>query len=233
MLYSAERKGNSMCAIFGSSDVNTFKYLYKENLCRGDNAFGLLAICGKTMPFIKKYPRIANFDNDIKDIHPLITYFAGHTQAPTSSAQTFSEVTSHPFIQYPWIVAHNGIITNFEELKKLVPDDSYNIVDSSIIPALLKAYSPKFVSKIKLLELVLEMLKGTYSVWIYNQCTHDLFIARCGSTLYADLSKGIFSSIMQPQFDMISLEDGGLYTKTANKLEQVGTFKQNSPFFIL
>jgi glucosamine 6-phosphate synthetase-like amidotransferase/phosphosugar isomerase protein len=223
-----------MCAVFGAFDLACFKKLYKDNRSRGDAAFGLLTLRGKTLPFIKKYKGIANFDKDVRSFLPDITYFVGHTQAPTSSAQTFDEQTTHPFIEYPWIVAHNGILTNFEELKKLVPEGSYNVVDSSIIPALLKKYSPKFASKIKLLELVLGMLKGTYSIWAYNQQTHNLYIARCGSTLYADLEKGIFSSVMQLEpLDMIALQDGGLYQKIDNRIEQVGTFSQNSPFFVL
>jgi glucosamine 6-phosphate synthetase-like amidotransferase/phosphosugar isomerase protein len=222
-----------MCAIFSAPTLIEFKNLYKENRCRGDAAFGLLALRGRTLPFIKKYKGIAKFDKDIKEFKSDITYFVGHTQAPTSNAQAFNEDTTHPFIDYPWIVAHNGILTNFDDLKRHVPGGSYNVVDSSIIPALLKKYSPRFVSKDKLVEFVMGMLKGTYSVWIYNQCTHDLFIARCGSTLYADLNKGVFSSICLLSYDMIALEDGGLYKKVNDKIEQIGTFNQNSPFFVL
>ncbi len=66
--------------------------------------------------------------------------YLGHNQAPTSSAREWNEHTSHPFISGDWIVAHNGIITNYNELiDEYIPCHN-NPVDSSIIPTLLDEF---------------------------------------------------------------------------------------------
>ena len=66
--------------------------------------------------------------------------YLGHNQAPTETGRGWKEETSHPFWVGDWIVAHNGVLTNFNELiDEYVPMHD-NPVDSSIIPALLDEF---------------------------------------------------------------------------------------------
>ena len=230
-----------MCAIFSANNLQDFVELYKKNLERGDFAFGGLFFEDEGFCIVKK-PGIMNFDDYTiesktvtgeSNIHDLntFTYFVGHTQAPTSSKQVFDLATSHPFVYRPWIVAHNGVLTNFEALNQEVVKGEYNEVDSSIIPALLVKYSLQIPNDRDVILHVLKMLKGTYSLWIFNTLTKELYFARCGSTLYADLVNNIISSV-KANPTMTDIPDGSLFLKTTEGLTQVGMFESNSPFFI-
>ncbi len=190
-----------MCAIFACDSYKGFLDLYNRNIDRGDFAFGGLYLDREHFCIYKKEGRVNLLNTTIRDVFgdqrdiKDFQYFIGHTQAPTSSKQTFDVETTHPFTIYPWIVAHNGILTNFTELQKKLSVHDYNEVDSSVIPALLYYHSDKFSSEVDLILHVLKMLKGTYSLWIFNAITRNLYFSRCGSTLFADLLSNTVSSV--------------------------------------
>ena len=75
----------------------------------------------------------------------------------------------------------------------------------------------------------LSLLEGTFGVWIYNQKNAHIYIARSGSTVYADFLNNEFSSLKEQNF--VPLEEGLLYFLTPEGITSVGKFKTNSPFF--
>jgi len=75
----------------------------------------------------------------------------------------------------------------------------------------------------------LSLLKGTFGLWIYNQKTGNIFLARSGSTVFADFLSNDFSSLKESGF--VPLDEGTLYLLTKEGLTSVGVFKTNSPFF--
>jgi glucosamine 6-phosphate synthetase-like amidotransferase/phosphosugar isomerase protein len=158
--------------------------------------------------------------------------FLGHTQAPTSSQRKFDIDTSHPFRCGNWFVAHNGVISNHEILKKKIknPKD-FNKVDSSVIPALLHEHSKKNKKEVKVIGDVLSQLEGTFGLWIHHALSNTTYLARSGSTLYADILTNDFSSL--PYKKYIPLKEGIIYQMTNEGLTTVGGFEPNSPFFVL
>jgi len=129
-----------------------------------------------------------------------------------------------------WLIAHNGVLTNHKELKQLIANKkSFNVVDSSVIPALLDMHFKKYNDEILAIIKTLSMLKGTFGLWIYNQKTANIYIARSGSTLYADFLNNEFSSL--PDNDFVTVEEGLLYLLTKEGITSVGGFHINSPFF--
>jgi glucosamine 6-phosphate synthetase-like amidotransferase/phosphosugar isomerase protein len=221
-----------MCAIFSAKSFDEFNRLYKQNQQRGNAATSwIYQYLGQTI--VKKVPGIIDFETAIpKEVRDKVEVFVGHVQAPTSTAQSFNEDTSHPFICKPWIVAHNGVLTNFDDLKKGISKENYNEVDSSIIPALLSNYSTcnNYEDTADHIIRTLGRLRGTHSTWLYHYWSNSLYIARCGSTLYGNLNTGSFSST--PAEGMEELKDGNVYL-VRNGLKVVGTFDAQSPFFIL
>jgi glucosamine 6-phosphate synthetase-like amidotransferase/phosphosugar isomerase protein len=158
--------------------------------------------------------------------------YLGHTQAPTSSKRDFDTETSHPFKCGYWFVAHNGVLTNYEQLTKKIKDrKKYNEVDSSIIPALLDLYSQKSENEVDIISKTLSLLEGTFGVWIYSVASGNAYIARSGSTIYANLLTNDFSSL--PEKGFVELEQGIIYLMTDEGLTTVGSFTPNSPFFII
>jgi len=227
-----------MCGIFTASDFNKYMKLYNKNKERGNFAYGALFLSrtydadikAKGTVELSKNMIITNIDIQMKPSD--FYYFMGHTQAPTSSQREFNELTSHPFACGSWVVAHNGVLTNDTKLKtKIRNKESFNEVDSSVIPALLEQYSEEIVNEVDIICKVLSKLEGTFGLWIYNKESHNVYVARSGSTLYANILDNTVSSL--PDDGLTSLEEGVLYLVTPEGLTSVGGFTNNSPFFIL
>jgi glucosamine 6-phosphate synthetase-like amidotransferase/phosphosugar isomerase protein len=105
------------------------------------------------------------------------------------------------------------------------------VVDSSIIAPLLDMHLKKHGDEILAIIKTLSLLKGTFGLWIYNQKSGHVYIARSGSTLYADFLNNEFSSLPNPDNEFVEVEEGLLYLLTKEGITSVGKFTTNSPFF--
>lgn len=225
-----------MCGIYCSIDISTFEVLDEVNQKRGNFATGALIIHNdiKTFNTIQREGKIDW--NEVKlPIGKNITYL-GHNQAPTGSARKWRASTSHPFQYGDWIVAHNGVLTNFKELKEDYIPDHHNPVDSSVIPALLneleyKKFGPCENEEDEVCNLlfVLERLKGTYALWIYNSRSGNIYIARQGSTLFY---KGTSVSSIKGKYYK-EVAEGILYKYNDKGLKPIEGFITESPFLTL
>ena len=127
-------------------------------------------------------------------------------------------------------MTHNGVLTNHEELRKqLKKYRSVNEVDSSVIPALIYSFCNKSTKEVQCICNALSLLKGTFGLWIYNSSSGNVYLARSGSTVYADYITNDFSSTPFDKFK--PLDEGTLFLQTVEGLTSVGEFKPNSPFF--
>jgi glucosamine 6-phosphate synthetase-like amidotransferase/phosphosugar isomerase protein len=223
-----------MCGIYGSTCYNRFKTLYTLNTSRGNfanghvfvnDSQGIRTLHISKSPGIKKYPDTADSDNKMH---------LGHTQSPTGSVRDYHPSTTHPFESRNWIVGHNGVINNFEKLKQQhVPHSKCN-VDTSIIPGLLEMYIASRHTEQEIADIVkkvLNMISGTYGLFIFNKKYNLLYVARSGSTLFYDPNDGSFSST---QYDnMIDLPEHTLFKVNGNIYERVASLNNNSSFLIL
>jgi glucosamine 6-phosphate synthetase-like amidotransferase/phosphosugar isomerase protein len=215
-----------MCGIYGSLTRKDYIKLQDVNKSRGDFCSSTLMINNKQfevhkVPFATKnytLPRKTKYD-----------VFLGHTQAPTSSKRIFTPVTSHPFNFENWFVAHNGVLTNFKDLKEQFCPEWENPVDSSIIPFLLHVTQQHMRDPVKSIVSTLELLEGNYGLWMWNAETKTVYIAKCGVTLYGKMLDNMFSTV--PMSDMEPLEDGTLYQMTPEGITSIGQFDCESPFF--
>jgi len=64
---------------------------------------------------------------------------------------------------------------------------------------------------------------------MYNQKSSSTYLARSGSTVYADFLNNAFSSIKHE--DYVALEEGLIYLLTTEGITSVGKFQTNSPFY--
>lgn len=226
-----------MCGIFGSDNYKTYVKLYAKNRARGDFAYGSIMIDNDIHATIKSpgafkltnklYLSLRN--NKRKEFSDFKNYL-GHSQAPTSSARKYSHATSHPFSSGKWHVAHNGVLSNEPELRLLLKKNkNINEVDSSLIPALIDHFCKQEKEDTKSICNALSMLKGNFGLWILNSKSNQVYLARSGSTIFADFLTNSFSSVRFENYKPI--EEGVLYLQTVEGLTSVGTFKTNSPFF--
>lgn len=217
-----------MCGIYGSNDKEKFYTLQKLNRSRGDFSQGCMYIKPDKGFEVHKIPKkIAAEYTPPK--RKKFDYYLGHSQAPTSGKRVFDPNTTHPFIVENWIVAHNGVLTNFKDLVNGFERPFENPVDSSIIPYIFYKIQDSFDSEIEVITTGLEYLKGTFGLWIHNAETGNTFLAKCGVTLFADVYDNTFSSVSYKFLE--SLDEGVLYQLTKEGITQVGAFDCDSPFF--
>jgi glucosamine 6-phosphate synthetase-like amidotransferase/phosphosugar isomerase protein len=226
-----------MCGIYCSDDSNTFEVLEEVNQSRGNFATGLLYTTDNNDKVNHRIIRKeGTFNMEDMGIPQDCKLFLGHNQAPTSSQRDFQDTTSHPFEVGDWVVAHNGVLTNFKGLQQECRVVPKNPVDSYIIPYLLSENdyitgpSENVVEgEINNISKVLQRLEGTYAVWMYNTWSNNLYIARQGSTLFY---KGTHvSSIKGKGYKEVA--EGTIYKYAPTGYELISTFKHSSPFLTL
>lgn len=235
-----------MCGIFGSTNFKNYEKMYVANRERGSFSYGSLYTTKSKEIYVRKDPGVVEltgdyaFSSDYKN-------FLGHTQAPTSSARKFSPTTSHPFEDFYYIVAHNGVLENDQQIIDDYLPGHANPVDSSVIPALISVvfdFSEDFLdddvqdeynertAEIVALETAFGKLKGTFACWVYSKLTGCTFICRSGSTLFGNIDTGEFSSIKIPGIAEQELAEGVIYCCTTEGIATCGKFEKQSPFFL-
>lgn len=240
------RRSSNMCGIFGSKEYSLYERLYIKNKQRGSFAGGSLYVGHNESQYIKKWE--GSLENqELTGEYAFVTpyhTFLGHTQAPTGSVRDYNPKTTHPFEHGRWVVAHNGVLENYREIREEYLTDSlgeykgstYSTadldVDSACIPALLDTIYNKVADDVFTISEVMSTLKGTFACWLHNKQTSQTYIVRSGSTLFGDIENNCFSSIHVPELTEQSLDEGVIYCMTPEGLTQVGTFHQSSPFFL-
>ena len=123
-----------MCGIFGSNDIKTFRELYTKNSERGNFVRSVTMLFPGGMKndvrVTTKYEQ--NFDKHIEE-NPFCIYYLGHVQSPTSNVRKFNIETSHPFNLNNKYIAHNGVLSNHEQLVQEYNLDIECEVDSGVI----------------------------------------------------------------------------------------------------
>lgn len=207
-----------MCGIVVAKDLDTFRALCRLNESRGDYSFGSLYLNDQGYLLQRKagtlgaarYLNSAEFD-----------IYLGHNRAPTSNVTCFDPNNAHPFVYGDWIVAHNGIIRNFQDLQEL--HGTKFEVDSNIIPFLL-AQDNNIMG-------AFAQLVGTFGCWIYNTRTQAVYIYRSTNSLFYSQERNAVSSF---QFrDSIMMKDNTLFLYTKDGVKELGTLESTeSPFYI-
>lgn len=228
-----------MCGIFGATEKEKFLTLYELNKQRGlfSTSISLAIDGGSGDVDIHKWNGSASMgevEGYIKKVEKKekIAFYLGHTQAPTSTKRKFDKETTHPFYLNNWVISHNGVLTNFKDLKDQIRPTWKNPVDSSVIPPILSSIEQQIKgpdNQIYVVTTTLGLLEGTYGLWIYNTDTRILYLARCGSTIFADIVNNSFSSVKFKGSEL--LEEGVLYQVTREGITSIGLFDFNSPFF--
>ena len=225
-----------MCGIYCSDNLSMFEVLEEANRKRGNFSTGLMWLfpLGK-YDVLKRRGTVTDLENLLPKSENDRFIYLGHNQAPTSSEREWRDETSHPFKYGDWVVAHNGIITNFKDLVKNNIPKHTNKVDSSIIPALLAENeyivgpSENIQEEVANIASVLELLEGTFALWLVNTRTYNVYFARQGSTLFY---KGTnISSIKGEKFKEVT--EGIIYRLSDKTLVPEEGFNSKSPFLTL
>lgn len=219
-----------MCGIVGYIGKNNAKQILIDGLkrleYRGYDSSGLVII-NENVFKAKAVGKIIELENKIKDQNIEGKMGIAHTRWATHGKPT--ELNAHPHTdchQNIW-VAHNGIIENYQELKKYLEKKGHKFIsetDSEVIPHLIEdVYNGNLISSVI---SALKLVKGTYGLAIINKNEPDKIVAaRCGSPLVIGLgdNENIIASdvsaILRHTKQVIYLDDGEIAEVKSDSLE--------------
>jgi len=180
-----------MCGIIGyKGDKNATEIVVnglKKLEYRGYDSWGI-ALKTDKIELIKKVGKIGRFSDQskLKKSHVAI----GHTRWATHGGVT--EENSHPHISCDGkiVVAHNGIIENFQEIKKELEQNHKFLseTDTEVIPHLIEEnINLGFEEAVK---KAVSKIKGRYAILVMNSDSEKLIAVRRGSPLIVGVKNG-------------------------------------------
>jgi glucosamine--fructose-6-phosphate aminotransferase (isomerizing) len=178
-----------MCGIVGANSTRNVTKILIEGLkkleYRGYDSAGLavfdnqIKICkevGKVVELEKSVNKLTDFKGNIGIAH---TRWATHGKP--------SQANSHPHTSNKFCIVHNGVIENFEELKKSLINDGYTFAsstDTEVVVHLLDRDWNDDKSIINNAKDITKFLKGAYALAIISEKFPDKIVAiRSGSPL--------------------------------------------------
>lgn len=191
-----------MCGIIGYKGNRNATEIVVEGLkrleYRGYDSWGV-AIKGKKIDLIKKVGKIGEFHNTSTLKKSKIAI--GHTRWSTHGRVTEDNAHPHMSCDKKIAVVHNGIIENFQELKKeLQKNHKFSSeTDTEVIPHLIEENMDSgFEEAVK---KTIKRLEGNYAIVVINKDEEKIIAARKGSPLILGLGKNeIFIASDTPAF---------------------------------
>ena len=187
-----------MCGIFGIitilKDMNIYKIIINGLIQlqnRGYDSSGISILNDNNFE-IYKYAST----NELSSINKLlnlnlsfnnISLGIGHNRWATHGAK--NDINAHPHISNDkkFIIVHNGIIENYQELKSFLINNGYifySQTDTEIIVNLISYYFNNLNNTFHAIKKTIEKLEGTYGIIILNNSEPDnIYAVRNGSPL--------------------------------------------------
>lgn len=183
-----------MCGIIGyNGNKEAIKIVIqglKSLEYRGYDSSGIAYLLNNKIKVIKEKGRISELEKKLtNDISNLCI---GHTRWATHGSP--SKINAHPHQVGDVTIVHNGIIENYQELKDKLIEVGYNFkseTDTEVACAMIDYIYHNKIDKIKTLEEIQNILKGSYAFLIIFNNDDKIYALRHGSPLIiADSDKG-------------------------------------------
>jgi len=211
-----------MCGIVGYiGDKNCVPILInglKRLEYRGYDSAGIGIINNGHSDVIKKPGKVSVLEKEIEKLNLYSKLGIAHTRWATHGIP--NEVNAHPHFNEDKsiFVIHNGIIENYQTLRKGLQKYGYKFVtntDSEVIPHLIDSFIKRDYNLFSAVRASLRELEGTYGLAIvYSKEPDKLIVARKGSPLVLGIGNGEnfvasdVSAIIAHTKQVVYLEDG-------------------------
>jgi glucosamine--fructose-6-phosphate aminotransferase (isomerizing) len=179
-----------MCGIVGYIGNKEKKEILLDGLkeleYRGYDSAGIAVIEGDNLNSFKAVGKLKNLAEKTKDfIANDFGVAIGHTRWATHGKPT--ELNAHPHLgEYSYVV-HNGIIENYQELKKELINSGVNFLsqtDTEVIVHLFEKFFNETNDAFEAFKKTINKLEGAYAILLISKANKDsVFFAKNGSPL--------------------------------------------------
>ncbi len=179
-----------MCGIVGYIGKKESKNILLDGLkeleYRGYDSAGIAILENDNFSSFKALGKLKNLDAKMESFQTSsFSVGIGHTRWATHGKPT--ELNAHPHLGQSSYVVHNGIIENYQELKKELLDEGVIFLsqtDTEVIVHLFEKYLPHSKSAFEAFELTLKRLEGAYAILLVHKGENDtILFAKNGSPM--------------------------------------------------
>ena len=220
-----------MCGIVGYVGKNEAQGFLLSGLkrleYRGYDSAGIVTLADDgEATLIRAKGKIKNLEEKLAKARRQDNIGIGHTRWATHGEP--SEANAHPHKAGSIYVVHNGIIENYKELKKNLPQHEFvSDTDSEVLAALIESFYKD--GKYPLINAVVQALKlvqGTYGIAVVSEKDpEEIIVARSGSPLVIGIGHdetliaSDASALVGHTKRAIYLNDGEVARLTRNSIE--------------
>ena len=179
-----------MCGIVGYLGEKEKKEILLDGLqeleYRGYDSAGIAVIKDEKLDSFKAVGKLKNLREKTKDFSSEgFGISIGHTRWATHGKPT--ELNAHPHLGKYSYVVHNGIIENYQELKKELQEEGYTFLsqtDTETIVHLFERYNQSSTSPFEAFRKTIEHLEGAFAILLISEAAPDtIFFAKNGSPM--------------------------------------------------
>lgn len=206
---------------------------------RGYDSAGIMLYDGESMKVSKTKGKVSDLEERAKEISTNGNIGIGHTRWATHGVP--NDVNSHPHLSNSGDLAiiHNGIIENYEPLKKELIKRGYvfkSDTDTEVLVNLIEDVQKKDNLKLgKAVQIALNQVVGAYAIAVFDAKKPDeIVVARLGSPLAIGIGEDEFfiasdaSPFIEYTSNAIYLEDEEMAIVRKNKSIKVRKIKDDS-----
>jgi glucosamine--fructose-6-phosphate aminotransferase (isomerizing) len=206
---------------------------------RGYDSAGVMVFDGTDVKLSKTKGKVSDLEEKSKEIKTGGTIGIGHTRWATHGVP--NDVNSHPHVSNSGniVIIHNGIIENYEPLKKELIKRGYvfhSDTDTEVLVNLIEEVQKKENLKLgKAVQVALNQVVGAYAICVFDKNKPDEIVAaRLGSPLAIGVGKDEFfvasdaSPFIEYTSNAIYLEDEEMAIVRLNKPLKIRKIKDDS-----
>ncbi len=213
-----------MCGIVGYLGTQNAKNVLLDGLkeleYRGYDSAGIAIMQAQSFNHFKAVGKLKNLVEKTRDFTPEgFAVGIGHTRWATHGKPT--EINAHPHLGEKTFVVHNGIIENYQALKKALIDDGIRFLsqtDTEVIVHLFESLQKTASDDFEAFRKTIERLEGAYAVLLVTKTSPEtIFFAKHGSPMIVGVGEDdekFFGSsdaaLIGKSRKVVYLEDGNL-----------------------
>ncbi|MES1924303.1 glutamine--fructose-6-phosphate transaminase (isomerizing) [Salinisphaera sp. T31B1] len=186
-----------MCGIVGASAQRNVEPILLEGLrrleYRGYDSAGMAVIDGRSLDRVRAVGKVQALADKLENAPRPGTLGIAHTRWATHGG--VSEINAHPHVSTDRVaVVHNGIIENFEGLKRRLTDAGYEFTsetDTEVVAHLIESYLDDSADLAEAVRRAVAELHGAYALAVVSRDDPSTLVAtRSGSPLVLGVGIG-------------------------------------------